>query len=116
MHMTKLNDKVSVRPQIMPEEVAQLATAGFKGIINSRPDGEGPDQPASEEIRDAAQRHGLFYAHIPVKPGQATEADAAAFAEAVSQVDGPVVAFCKSGGRATSLFQMAKRGSRTDAE
>ncbi|WP_246104873.1 TIGR01244 family sulfur transferase [Sphingomonas xanthus] len=107
--MTKLSEDVFVRPQILPHEVEEIARAGFKGIINNRPDGEAPDQPTSDEIAAQAERHGLFYVHIPIVPGSATEANARAFAEAVKQAGGPVVAYCKSGGRASSLFQMTKR-------
>lgn len=109
MELTKLDDQLSVRPQIMPNEVADLARAGFKGIINNRPDNESPDQPASAEIEAEAKRHGLSYAHIPIVPGQTTDDDARAFADALRQIDGPVVAFCRSGARASSLFQLAKQ-------
>lgn len=109
MTVTKIDDRLSVRPQVLPHEVADLAAAGFKGIINNRPDKEAPDQPSSEEIEAEAKRHGLSYWHIPVVPGQATEADARAFAEALSQANGPVIAFCRTGNRATSLFKLSQQ-------
>lgn len=109
MNMTNLNSRLSVRPQVLPHEVADLAAAGFKGIINNRPDDEAPDQPASAEIEAEAKRHGLSYWHIPIVPGQATEADAQAFAEALRQADGPVVAFCRTGNRSTNLFKMSQQ-------
>lgn len=109
MTVTKIDDRLSVRPQVLPREVADLAAAGFKGIINNRPDKEAPDQPSSEEIEAEAKRHGLSYWHIPIVPGQATEADARAFAEALSQADGPVVAFCRTGNRSTSLFKLSQQ-------
>ena len=110
MNMTTLNSQLSVRPQVLPHEVADLAAAGFKGIINNRPDAEAADQPASAEIEAEARRHGLSYWHIPIVPGQATEADARAFAEALRQADGPVVAFCRTGNRSSGLFKMSQQG------
>ena len=110
MNMTSLNSQLSVRPQVLPHEVPQLAAAGIKGIINNRPDNEAPDQPASAEIEAEARRHGLSYWHIPIVPGQATEADARAFAEALQQAEGPVVAFCRTGNRSTGLFKMSQQG------
>ena len=107
MTLTQLSTTVSVRPQLYPSEVAALAAEGFKGIINNRPDGEGPDQPKSDEIEAEAKRHGLAYWHIPVVPGQATERDARAFAKAVAQAAGPVVAFCRTGNRSAALWKMA---------
>lgn len=109
MTMNKIDERLSVRPQVHPHEVADLAAAGFKGIINNRPDKEAPDQPLSDEIEAEARRHGLSYWHIPVVPGQANEADARAFAEALSQADGPVVAFCRTGNRSTSLFKLSQQ-------
>ncbi len=109
MTVTKIDERLSVRPQVLPHEVAGLAAAGFKGIINNRPDKEAPDQPSSDEIEAEAKRHGLFYWHIPVVSGQATEADARAFAEALRLAVGPVVAFCRTGNRSTSLFKMSQQ-------
>lgn len=111
MNLTKLSREVSVRPQLLPHEVADVAAAGFRGIINNRPDHEAPDQPSSEEIEAEAKRHGLAYWHIPIMPGQATEKDARAFAAAVREAGGPVVAFCRTGNRSTSLWKMTQQGS-----
>lgn len=105
MNLNQLSPKCSVSPQIQPDQIEQLAADGFKAIINNRPDGEGPDQPSSDQLEAAARRHGLAYHHIPVVPGEATEADARAFAAAVEEADGPVVAFCRTGNRAAALWK-----------
>lgn len=111
MELIALTPQLSVRPQVVPEEIAALAKAGFKGIINNRPDGEAPDQPRSDEIEAEASRHGLKYWHIPVVPGQATQADAHAFSQALNDAKGPVVAFCRTGNRSTGLFKMSQQDS-----
>lgn len=108
MELEYVTPQVAVRGQIEPEEIAGLAKAGFKTIINNRPDHEQPGQPLSDDLGATARQHGLAYWHIPVVPGQATEADAAAFARAIDAASGPVVAFCRTGGRARSLWQMAQ--------
>ncbi len=109
MNLTQLSPELSVRPQILPEEISQVAAAGFKGIINNRPDAEAPDQPSSAELEAEAKRHGLAYWHIPVVPGQATEKDARAFAAALHEAGGPVVAFCRTGNRSTGLWKMTQQ-------
>ena len=38
-------------------------------IVNNRPDGEEPGQPAGDEIKAAAEAAGLDYRHIPVAGG-----------------------------------------------
>ena len=111
MNLTQLSPLISVRPQLLPHEIAEVAAAGFKGIINNRPDREGHDQPLSEELEAEARRHGLAYWHIPVVPGQATEEDARAFAAALENSDGPVVAFCRTGNRSSGLWKMTQQAS-----
>jgi len=111
MNLTQLSPQISVRPQLLPHEIADVAAAGFKGIINNRPDGEAPDQPHSDELETEAKRQGLAYWHIPVIPGQATEQDARAFAAALEAADGPVVAFCRTGNRSSGLWKMTQQTS-----
>lgn len=108
MNLTQLSNNVSIRPQLLPEDVADLAAAGFQGIINNRPDAEAPGQPRSDALEAEAKRHGLAYWHIPIVPGRATEHDARAFAAAVRQARGPVVAFCRTGARSAQLWKMAQ--------
>lgn len=100
--------KLTIRGQVQLDEVADLAAQGCRMVINNRPDGEAPDQPLSSDLQAEAQRHGMGYVHIPVVPGHASDADARAFAEALRQSDGPVVAFCRTGGRAATLAKMAR--------
>ena len=103
-------NKVTTRGQVHVDEIAELAAQGCRMLINNRPDGEAPDQPPSDELQAEAQRHGMSYRYIPVVPGQASDADGRAFAEAIRQSDGPVVAFCRTGGRAAALQKMARQG------
>lgn len=109
MTLNKLNEQLSVRPQVQVDEIPGLAESGFRGIINNRPDGEAPDQPESVELEALARRHGLRYWHIPVIPGEATEGAAKEFAAAVREAGGPVVAFCRTGNRSTGLWMMSQQ-------
>ena len=102
--------KLTTRGQVHLGEIAELAAQGCRMLINNRPDDEAPDQPSSDELQAEAQRHGMGYRHIPVVPGQATDADSRAFAEAVAEADGPVVAFCRTGARSVALQKMAGQG------
>ncbi|WP_243453564.1 beta-lactamase hydrolase domain-containing protein, partial [Polymorphobacter multimanifer] len=61
-----LSPAVSVSPQIMPEDCAGLAAQGFAFIVNNRPDGEAPGQPAGEAIAAEADAAGMGYAFIPI--------------------------------------------------
>lgn len=109
MNITKLDENIAVAPQPRVEELADIAAAGFRGIINNRPDHEEPGQPSSAEMAAEARRLGLSYWHIPIRPGEATTDDARKFAEAMRRAGGPVLAYCRSGNRALQLWQLAQR-------
>jgi uncharacterized protein (TIGR01244 family) len=107
MKIAKLTDNLSVAPQLMPEDLEAVAEAGFKAIINNRPDGEAPDQPRGEDLAATAQRLGLAYRHIPVVSGQLSPSQVQAFKDAVTTTEGPALAFCRTGTRSTTLWALA---------
>lgn len=94
--------------QIAPEDLPAIAAAGFKSIICNRPDAEGPGQPSFSEVAQAAAALGLQARHLPVIPGQITPDQAAAMAQLLRELPGPVLAYCRSGARSTTLWQMAQ--------
>lgn len=112
MELTRLDPKLSVSPQVRPGDLEEAARRGFRMVINNRPDGEEPGQPASAELRTAAGRLGLAYRYIPVAPAGLTGQDAVAFAGALREADGPVLAFCRTGARSTKLWQAAQQLSQ----
>lgn len=102
-----LTEHFLVAPQVGLEEIPMIAEAGIRGLINNRPDGEAPDQPTSAALAAAASRAGLAYRHLPVVPGAIDERQVAAFAQALSDMPGPVLAFCRTGTRSASLWALA---------
>ena len=61
--------------------MAEAARAGFKSVVNNRPDHEhGPGQPTSAEIEAAARAAGLEYRFLPVASGYQSPEEIAAFA------------------------------------
>ncbi|WP_106639598.1 TIGR01244 family sulfur transferase [Allosphingosinicella vermicomposti] len=111
MNYTRLSDQVAVAPQVQLEELREIASSGFAGIINNRPDGEAPEQPSSQELEAEAKRVGLAYWHIPVVPGEMTSKDVANFRAVLAAADGPVLAFCRTGNRSTALWKAAQFSS-----
>ncbi|WP_119084366.1 TIGR01244 family sulfur transferase [Altererythrobacter sp. B11] len=106
MNPRKLCDTMAVHPQLTPEDVVEVARQGYRAIINDRPDGEEPGQPSSAEIAAAAQAAGLDYLHIPVVPGQIGAEQIAAFADALERLPKPILGYCKSGMRASTLWAL----------
>ena len=83
MNIAAIDETLSVSPQIAPADIPDIAAGGFRAIVCNRPDGEGPDQPTSEEIAAAAAAAGLAFRYLPVTPGMVTDADADAFGTAL---------------------------------
>lgn len=110
MNPKPLAPDISVTTQVTPAAIAAAKAAGFRAIINNRPDGEEPGQPSSAELEAAAKAAGLEYRHIPVVPGAFGDAQIDAFCDAMGGCDKPELAFCKSGMRATSLWALSQAG------
>jgi uncharacterized protein (TIGR01244 family) len=88
--------------------MAALAEAGFKSVINNRPDFEGgTEQPTSAQMEAAAEAAGLVYAFLPVAPGHQSPEEVARFAELLATLPRPIVAFCRTGTRSGKLFRAA---------
>ena len=102
-----LNDRVAVAPQIRADDLPAIAAAGYVAVVNNRPDGEEPGQPAGEDIRAAAEAAGLAYHAVPVGPAGIGPAQLDAMAAALAAADGPVLAFCRSGTRSCNLWALA---------
>jgi uncharacterized protein (TIGR01244 family) len=101
----------SVAPQLEPSAMALAAAAGYKSVVNNRPDFEGgPEQPTSATMEAAAKAAGLRYVHLPVQGGYQSPEEIAKFAELLKDLPKPVLAFCRSGARSTKLYQSATAG------
>ncbi len=106
-----LTPDFAVAPQLEPAAMAEAAAAGFRSVINNRPDGEGgPDQPSSASMAAAAAAAGLQYVHLPVAGGYQSPEEIAAFKELLGSLPRPILAFCRSGARCTKLFVAATQG------
>jgi len=105
--MTPLDDNMLVAGQIAPSDLAAIAAEGVTLVINNRPDGEEPGQPAAIEIEAAAAATGLDYRHIPIAGGF-SEGQVSQMAEALDAARGPALAFCRSGTRSCFLWALAR--------
>ena len=106
-----LSQQLSVTAQIDPADVATLAAKGFRSIINNRPDGEADGQPSSAALAAAAKEAGLAYHYIPVVPGQLQASQIQAFADVLNETPSPVLAFCRTGTRSSTLWALQAPGT-----
>lgn len=116
MDLRRINDHVSVAPQIRPEDVAAIKAAGFTTIVNNRPDGEAPEQPAGAEIRAAAEAEGLAYHEIPLGRDGISPSLVERTQSVLEGSTGPVLCFCRSGTRSTTLWALSQAGAMPAAE
>ena len=110
----QLTDRIWASPQITPDDVARAAAMGITLIINNRPEGEAPDQPAGAAIAEAAAAAGLGYVEIPVSHAGFSQPQVAAMRAALAGATGPVLAFCRSGTRSTLLWALAEASGGAD--
>lgn len=116
LELKRINQAVSVSPQIAAEDLAALKQMGFVAVVNNRPDGESPDQPSGEEIRAAAEAAGLDYFAIPLGRDGVSDDMVTQTRAVLEQASGPVLCYCRSGTRSTTLWALSQAGSRPAAE
>tara|TARA_R110002049_G_scaffold9801_4_gene49064 strand:- start:2964 stop:3374 length:411 start_codon:yes stop_codon:yes gene_type:complete len=115
MNIVKLTDSVGVSAQITPDDVAEVAAAGYKVLINNRPDGEESEQPSSAAIAAAADAAGMEYHHIPVTAGSFPGPHFDAMSDLLDDPDRPVLAFCRTGTRCANLWVASRETERREA-
>ena len=104
----KLSDDFYASPQITPQEVSEAAAMGIALVINNRPDGEAPDQPAGADIEAATRAAGMDYLAIPIGSAGFSEPQVEKLQEALAASQGPVLGYCRSGTRLTLLWSLAQ--------
>jgi uncharacterized protein (TIGR01244 family) len=115
LNITKHSEVFSSCPQVNPEDVSEIALLGYKTIINARPDNEGGHtQPSSADIKIAAEQAGLMYFYIPVVPNNIKNTDIDACASFIKGAPTPILGFCKTGMRATNLYNSALKTNNPD--
>lgn len=106
MDIRYLDKDFAIASQVTPGALRGLRDAGLATIVCNRPDGEG-DQPSFADIAAQAAQYGIEAHYLPVVPGRITQEDAAAFAAIIADAPKPVLAYCRTGLRAQSLWQMS---------
>jgi uncharacterized protein (TIGR01244 family) len=112
----KVDDSISVAPQISVEDLAAIKAAGFTAIVNNRPDDEEAGQISGDAIRDAALAAGLTYTAIPITHAGFSYPQIEAMADVLAGADGPVLAFCRSGTRSCNLWALAQARNGANAD
>jgi len=104
VNLKQLDEQFYVSDQIRAGDIPQLVAAGIRSVVCNRPDGEAADQPSSREIAAAVEAAGLFFASMPVSSGNIQDRDHQTFRTIIDALPSPVLAYCRSGTRSTTLW------------
>ena len=110
MDIKALTAELSVAPQIAAADLRAIAEAGFRSVICNRPDGEGADQPGYNELERAAKEQGLAMRYLPAESGKVSDAQGQAFGALMAELPKPVLAFCRTGMRSTTMWALSQAG------
>ena len=118
MTIHRLTEKLYISPQISPADAAEAAKLGIRSVICNRPDGEEPGQPTAQQTADWLADAGIqSFHHQPVLAPQAGADDARQFAAHLESADGAVLAYCRTGTRASLLWAIGQvQAGRNAAE
>lgn len=106
----RLSDGLYVGPAPEAPDLIKLQAAGFRTIINNRPDTDQSLKLTSAEMAAQSAGLGIQYAHIPIEGTNPLEKDVKAFSDALNSCPHPIFAYCQSGGRSASLWALAAVG------
>lgn len=96
--------------QLTVADVPLLAAAGYVRVVNNRPDEEAAPEDQGVAIAAACAAAGLDYVANPC--GRAGISRAMIEAQrAALDAPGPVLGYCRSGTRSTTLWALAQAGS-----
>lgn len=109
VQLTPIDDHTAVAGQLLSTDLPEVAAAGITLIVNNRPDGESSGQPTAKDLAEAAAKHGMAFTDLPIsapqsiQPGQVAE-----LVRLLANPEARVLAFCRSGMRATVIVAAAK--------
>jgi uncharacterized protein (TIGR01244 family) len=116
MHIRRIDDRISVSPQITADDVATLKAQGFTTIVNNRPEGEEAGQPTGDAIAEAAAAAGMAYHAIPITHAGFSHPQLDAMAGVLADSSGPILAYCRSGTRSCNLWALASAKTGGDPD
>ena len=112
MELKTLTPELAVAAQVHAADLHEIANAGFRAVICNRPDGEGNDQPVFAELAAAARGMGVALHYLPAESGKVTDEQARQFGLLMEACPKPVLAFCRTGMRSTTMWALSQAGQR----
>ncbi|MCJ8318077.1 MAG: TIGR01244 family sulfur transferase [Colwellia sp.] len=108
MKLQKLSQDIYIADQIDLSDLEQFNRLGIKTIINNRPDQE-INAPRSAEVAQRTKELGLSYHYLPIIPGEYLVENISALTAIVAALSSPMVAYCRTGNRSTTLWGLSQQ-------
>jgi sulfide:quinone oxidoreductase len=106
--VTWITPRFAIAPELNADDFANLAKLGFKSILSNRPDGEEGATLTAKREAVLAWQAGLQFRHVPTsKLDVFTDSVVEGMADALADLQGPVLAHCKSGIRSAIVWAAA---------
>ncbi len=99
----KINDELTIAGQVTPEQLQQIATEGFKSVINLR---SREEQGFLNNEQQQAEALGLRYINIPVRFEAINTEVATKVLKQIDEFPKPALIHCDSAIRAAGLVLM----------
>lgn len=104
----RLSSDVSVSTQVTLDGIAILKAAGYRTVIDMRPDGEAKDQTPSAAVATATRAAGLEFVYLPTPHGNIPDAIPEQLAQTLASAPKPIMLYCRSGNRASRAWALAE--------
>lgn len=111
MDIRRITSRYHVASQLVPEDLAAIADAGFTTVICNRPDTEVAQDQQAAAIRAAAQEAGLRFETLELTHQTMTPENVARQHNLINGSDGPVLAYCATGTRCSVIWALGQIGA-----
>jgi len=106
--VTYITPTFAVTAALQPEDFADLRAKGFKAVISNLPDGEQDGDLSGRQAARFAWQQGLSFRHLPAdKMELFSDGLVGQMEDALRGLDGPVIAYCRSGMRSAIVWAAA---------
>ena len=107
MTIHQLEDGVGLTGAVTPADLDSVYQQGYRSMVCNRRSSEAPEHD-EQALAEKARELGIAWSCIPVATGEYSNADVAAFHEALETLPRPLLVFCRSGRRSIHLWALAR--------
>jgi len=108
MNLQNLNQNIYIADQIDLSDLEEFNRLGIKTVVNNRPDQE-INAPQSAQVAQRSKELGLNYHYLPIMPGEYLVENISALTNILATINSPLVAYCRTGNRSTTLWALCQK-------